>query len=201
MLKKLLFKIIKGKNNVKGKNVIINPLAYVVNSNFSGNNFVDRLCRIRNTSFGNYSYIGFNSDLNNVQIGSYCSISSDVKIGLGKHPINFFSTSPIFYSSKNPFNLNINKVKYDDRPDLTIIENDVWIGTNVIIIDGVTIGNGAIIAAGSIVTENVGEYEIVGGVPAKVIKRRFDESTIQKLLESKWWERDAKELIDSQFNL
>lgn len=201
MLKKLLFKIIKGKNNKKGQNVRINPLAYVNNSNFSGNNYVDRLCRIRNTSFGNYSYIGYNSDLNNVQIGNYCSISSDVKIGLGNHPIDFFSTSPIFYSNKNPFNLKINKVKYDDRPDLTIIENDVWIGANVIIIDGIIIGNGAIIAAGSVVTKNVGEYAIVGGVPAKVIKKRFDELTTQKLRESKWWEKDAKELIDSQFNL
>ncbi|WP_081108168.1 CatB-related O-acetyltransferase [Staphylococcus kloosii] len=201
MLKKFFLKIIKGKNNKKGQNVRVNPFSYVDNSKFSGNNYVDRLCRIRNTSFGKYSYIGYNSDLNNVQIGNYCSISSDVKVGLGNHPIAFFSTSPVFYSNKNPFNLKINKVKYDDCPDLTIIENDVWIGANVIITDGVTIGNGAIIAAGSVVTKNVGEYEIVGGVPAKVIRKRFDELTIQKLQDSKWWEKDAEEIIDSKFNL
>lgn len=201
MLKKLFLKLIISNKNTKGSNVKINPLAYVKNSKFSGNNYVDRLCRIRNTSFGKYSYIGYNSDLNNVQIGNYCSISSDVKIGLGKHPIYLFSTSPIFYSKNNPFNLEINETEYDDNPELTIIGNDVWIGANVIIMDGIRIGNGSIIAAGSVVTKNIEEYEIVGGVPAKVIKTRFDQETIKNLKDSKWWEKDAKELISSQFHL
>lgn len=70
----------------------------------------------------------------------------------------------------------------------------MWIGANVIIMDGLTINTGAVIAAGSVVTKNVGAYEVVGGVPAKVIKKRFDNKTIEKLLESKWWEKTPDKL-------
>ncbi len=199
MLKKILINLFP--KNFKNENVKINKLAYVTNTNFSGNNYVDRFCRIRNSSFGSYSYIGYNSDINNVQIGNYCSISSDVKIGLNSHPIHLFSTSPIFYSDTNPFGKKINKISYDDSPKITVIKNDVWIGTNVIIMEGISIGNGSIIAAGSVVTKDIGEYEIVGGIPAKIIKKRFDKETIKKLSDSKWWEKDAKELINSQFHL
>ena len=70
----------------------------------------------------------------------------------------------------------------------------MWIGANVIIMDGLTINTGAVIAAGSVVTKNIGAYEVVGGVPAKVIKKRFDNKTIEKLLESKWWEKTPDKL-------
>ncbi len=70
----------------------------------------------------------------------------------------------------------------------------MWIGANVIIMDGLTINTGAVIAAGSVVTKNVGAYEVVGGVPAKVIKKRFDNKTIEKLLESKWWKKTPDKL-------
>ncbi|GAB3932153.1 hypothetical protein GCM10028827_30120 [Mucilaginibacter myungsuensis] len=74
--------------------------------------------------------------------------------------------------------------------DTVSIGNDVWIGSNAIIMDGVTIGNGAVIAANSVVTKDVGDYEIVGGVPAKLIKKRFDENLIMKLNEIEWWDKD-----------
>ncbi|PTE24806.1 acetyltransferase [Staphylococcus equorum] len=201
MINKLLTYLLKNKEIKKGRNVNLNKLSYIKNSEFLGNNYVDRFCRIRNTQLGNYSYIGYNSHLNNVRIGNYCSISSDVKIGLGTHPIHLFSTSPVFYSDNNPFNLKINKTHYNDNPKLTIIKNDVWIGSNVIIMDGVKVGNGAIIAAGSVVTKDISNYEIVGGVPAKLINKRFDEDTIKKLNASKWWENDARKLIELEFDI
>ena len=79
--------------------------------------------------------------------------------------------------------------------------HDVWIGANVIVLDGIQIGNGAVIAAGAIVTRNVEPYEIVGGVPAKTIKKRFDDETINKLLESKWWLMSPNELKSKNFSL
>ncbi|ADC86478.1 MULTISPECIES: CatB-related O-acetyltransferase [Staphylococcus] len=185
----------------KEKNVKINRLAYVTNSTFKGNNYVDRFCKIRNSTIGKYSYIGFGSDFNHVEIGNYCSISSDVKMGLGKHPLEFFSSSPIFYSNNNPFGIKEAYFKFDDSPNKTIVGHDVWIGANVIVLDGIQIGNGAVIAAGAIVTRNVEPYEIVGGVPAKTIKKRFDDETINKLLESKWWLMSPNELKSKNFSL
>lgn len=75
----------------KESNVKIHRLAYITNSKFDGNNYIDRWCKIRNSHIGEYSYIGFGSDFNNVEVGRYCSISSDVKIGLGKHPTHFLA--------------------------------------------------------------------------------------------------------------
>lgn len=137
----------------KESNVKIHRLAYITNSKFDGNNYIDRWCKIRNSHIGEYSYIGFGSDFNNVEVGRYCSISSDVKIGLGKHPTHFFSSSPIFYSNNNPFNIKQKFIDFNDQPSRTTIKNDVWIGANVIIMDGLTINTGAVIAAGSVVTK------------------------------------------------
>ncbi|MCD8843900.1 CatB-related O-acetyltransferase [Staphylococcus gallinarum] len=199
MIRKVISQLFKTNYKSKANNVRLNKFSYVTNSKFLGNNYIDRFCRIRNTTLGKFSYVGYNSDFNNVEVGNYCSISSNVKIGLGKHPVHYFSTSPVFYSNKNPFRLKINKKTFDDSPKRTIIKNDVWIGTDVLIMDGIQIGNGAVIASGSVVTKNVGDYEIVGGVPAKLIKMRFDNETRKQLLKSKWWTREAKDIIESNF--
>lgn len=169
MLNKV-FALIKSSSS-KEKNVKINRLAYVTNSTFEGNNYVDRFCKVRNSTIGKYSYIGFGSDFNNVKIGNYCSISSDVKMGLGKHPVNFFSSSPVFYSNNNPFGLKEAFLKFDESPKKIVVGHDVWIGASAIVLDGVQIGTGAIIATGAVVTKDVAPYEIVGGIPAKAIKK------------------------------
>ncbi|BBK29087.1 CatB-related O-acetyltransferase [Staphylococcus arlettae] len=199
MLNKV-FTLIKSSSS-KEKNVKINRLAYVTNSTFEGNNFIDRFCKVRNSTIGKYSYIGFGSDFNNVKIGNYCSISSDVKMGLGKHPVDFFSSSPVFYSNNNPFGSKEVYLNFDESPKKTVVGHDVWIGANAIVLDGVQIGTGAIIATGAVVTKDVAPYEIVGGIPAKAIKKRFDNATIQQLLESKWWLMEPKELKANNFSL
>ena len=112
-------------------------------------------------------------------------------LGHGEHPINFLSTSPYFYFTNM-------KWKNEDMPshdefwyaDSISIGNDVWIGNDVFIKNGVTVGDGAIIGAKSIVTKDVPPYAIAAGVPAKIIRYRFDEKTIKELLELKWWELD-----------
>lgn len=130
-------------------------------------------CTINHSQIGMYTYLGSNCRIQNTRIGNYCSIANDVICGVGNHPIDYFSTSPIFYRVNNTFNKQIieNDLTFDDYKPINI-GSDVWIGTKVIILDGVNIGNGAIIAAGAVVTKNVPAYTIVGGVPAKFIKER-----------------------------
>ena len=134
-----------------------------------------------------YSYVGSGTSITNTKIGSFVSISSDCEIGMGGHPVNYVSTSPVFYKGNNFLKKKFSKLDFDEYYD-TEIGHDVWIGAKCCIKSGVKIGNGAIVAAGAVVTHDVPAYAIVGGVPAKVIRYRFDEETIEKLQKIKWWE-------------
>ncbi len=136
---------------------------------------------------GRYSYMGFYNSMTDVDIGSFCSIASYCAIGGGKHPLGAVSMTPVFYAGRNCMGKNFSNYKADVNQGVEI-GNDVWIGEAVFINDGVKIGTGAVIGAHSVVTKDVPPYAIVAGVPAKVLRYRFDEEKIQKLLASKWWE-------------
>ena len=146
---------------------------------------------LNGVNIADYSYISNNSVINNVEIGKFCSISSNVQIGLGPHPSRIFvSTYPAFYSNENPgcpIAFRESKI-FDDAAPRSILGNDIWIGANVIIPGGIRVGTGAIVAAGAVVVKDVPPYAIVGGNPAKIIRYRFTEDQIQLLLESKWWD-------------
>ncbi|MBF0282129.1 MAG: CatB-related O-acetyltransferase [Zetaproteobacteria bacterium] len=150
--------------------------------------------RIYNSTLGCCTYIG-GAEIRNSDIGSFCSIASQARIGgLGSHPVNFISTHPIFYSLINQVGFTFaseNKVEEQAR---TTVGNDVWVGYRAVILDGVTVGDGAVIAAGAVVTKDIEPYSIVGGVPAKLIRKRFDDEVIEKLLEIKWWNLSPAEL-------
>ncbi|EHK2407012.1 CatB-related O-acetyltransferase [Clostridium perfringens] len=135
------------------------------------------------------SYTGNNCSIIDAEIGKYCSIASYCCIGGGKHPINWVSTSPVFYNNKNSLNRNSYKKEFADSNTVKI-GNDVWIGEKVFIKSGISIGNGAIIGANSVVTKNVPDYAVVAGCPAKIIKYRFSEEIIDELLKIKWWDID-----------
>jgi virginiamycin A acetyltransferase len=127
-----------------------------------------------------------------VTFGNYCSIAPNIKIFRANHPKNNFTSHPILY---NPAAGYVTKDALK-RPPLHI-GNDVWIGEWAIILPNVTsIGNGAIIGAGSVVTKNVDSYTIVAGNPAKVIGKRFDDRVIKKIEESQWWLSTKEELIN-----
>lgn len=154
---------------------------------------------LNNVKINSYSYIGRNALIQNTTIGKFCSVANDVIIGLGNHPLDLFSTSPLFYKVKNGMGVSILKKDADIAEYKPItIGNDVWIGARSIIMDGVTIGNGAVIAAGAVVTKDVSDYAVVGGIPAKTIKFRFEVDRRNGLLEQKWWEKPLNQ-IDLDF--
>jgi acetyltransferase-like isoleucine patch superfamily enzyme len=144
-----------------------------------------------NSKIDDYSYVARNSNIFNCDIGKYCSVGPNVTVGYGDHPINFVSTSPVFYQSNSAFDLKPEKDRFIGNDKVTI-GNDVWIGANVYVKNGVSIADGAVIGSGAVVTKNVEPYSIVGGVPAKFIRFRFSEAQIASLLKIKWWnwERD-----------
>lgn len=144
---------------------------------------------------GKYNYeinnirIGYNdtSSNNYFQIGNFCSIAVDCKIFLGgNHRTEWITTFPFGHVFEDQFPHS--KEGHPTSKGPVIIGNDVWIGYNSTIMSGITIGDGAVIAANSHVVRNVPPYAIVGGNPAQIIKYRFDEETINKLLEYKWWD-------------
>ncbi len=164
-------------------------------STISPNTHILENCLILNGDIKPYSYIGRNSIIQNATIGSFCSIANDVFVGLGTHPTNLFSTSPLFYRRNNTFDIKLVSENLDFSEYSSIeIGNDVWIGSRATIIDGVKVGDGAIIAAGTLVTKDVEPYSIIGGVPAKIIKYRFSQETIEKLIKLQWWSWSLNEI-------
>jgi acetyltransferase-like isoleucine patch superfamily enzyme len=147
-----------------------------------------------NSTFGAYTYVAPKTQVLDAKIGKFCSIASDCKIGLASHSLNFISTSPIFTSKNNATKYSwVNKNSFNEI-DRVSIGNDVWIGIGAKIMGGITIGNGAVIGAGAIVTKDVPSYSIVGGIPAKILKYRFNEDVITFLSDINWWDLPTKEL-------
>lgn len=150
-------------------------------------------CIVNHSHIGNYTYIGNNSLIQNTTIGNYCSISHEVNCGLGNHPTDLFSTSPIFYRKKNPQQIQLVKENCLFQEYKPIhIGHDVWIGARVTILDGVNIGNGAVIATGAVVTKDIPPYAIVGGIPARIIKYR-DIKEKNKCPD--WWNNTPQQVI------
>lgn len=146
-----------------------------------------------NSSLGRHSYVGYDCEVHNCDIGAFCSIANHFIVGGAEHPLDWVSTSPAFQDVDGgaPERFARNQVS---EGKMTVIGNDVWIGSRVIIKQGVRVGAGAVIGAGSVVTKDVPDYAIVVGCPAKIIKYRFDENRIKRLLASKWWSLPEKKI-------
>ncbi len=160
---------------------------------------LQRKCRI-----GYYSYVGKDVEIANREttIGKYCSIARHACIGTSQHPTGFLSTHPVMFLEM-PYGPTLppeSRCKYDGMKPPCHIGNDVWIGRNAIVMDGVTIGDGAIVAAGAVVTKDVPPYAIVGGVPAKLIRYRFSPEIIAALLELRWWDLPMERWKDLPFD-
>ena len=170
-----------------GANSSIGDFSRVFDSKLNEHVAIQRFALMYNTSVGRYSYTGKNFTSWYSSIGNFCSISWNVSIGGANHDYTRVTTHAFLYSQDFGL-LEDNDSAYDRFSDYCIVGNDVWIGCGATICRNVKIGDGAVIAAGSVVTKNVEPYTIVAGVPAKPIKKRFDNETIQMLIKSKWWD-------------
>jgi acetyltransferase-like isoleucine patch superfamily enzyme len=140
-----------------------------------------------NSSFGKHSFCGYDCEIYNTDVGSFCSIANGVTIGGSQHAMQWVSTSPVFRKGRDSVKKKYSEFEYHNDGKRTIIGHDVWIGERALIKQGITIGSGAIIGMGSVVTKDVEPFTIVGGCPAKFIRKRFDDITIKELLEIEWW--------------
>lgn len=138
------------------------------------------------SSIGSYTYIGSNVDIGRSDVGRYCSIANNVSIGQGEHRLDLISTSSMFYD--DPWET---LTKLD-----CVVESDVWIGVDAVVLRGVKVGIGAVIAANAVVTKDVPAFAIVAGVPAKLVRYRFPENIQNLIIESRWWEKEYIEALN-----
>lgn len=169
-------------------NQLFGPLVYEPIVRISANTHCNQV------EWGAYSYVAEEGRISNARIGRYVSIAHRVEIGLGRHPVDWVSTNPFSYFDPFPGVFPGFKpvCEFDRRPSETIIGHGAWIGANAIVPAGkpIRIGQGAIVAAGSVVTRDVPDYAIVGGNPACILRHRFDTSIQERLNETTWWNYD-----------
>jgi phosphonate metabolism protein (transferase hexapeptide repeat family) len=161
---------------------------------------IGRCCEVLGDSaleyseLGDYSYLGPGCTIADAQIGRFCAIAAQVRIGAPNHPLDRpsqhrFTYCPEYYTATAQRDHAFFSQR---RADRVLIGNDVWIGHAVIVMPGVEVGDGAVLAAGAVVTHNVAPYTIVGGVPARQIRERFSRAIAAQLSGIAWWDWPAE---------
>lgn len=170
-------------------------------STLEGHNYLAQRAKVISSHLGRFTYVNYDSVVSNSHVGRYTCIGPASWVGgLGQHPVDRKSTHRMFYSSGNKAWSGFCYTENFIESVQTKVGNDVWIGARCMVMDGVTIGDGAIIAAGAVVTADVAPYSIVGGVPAREIKKRFDQITIEHLLNEQWWDKDESSVRHMAMN-
>lgn len=188
---------------LRKKNIYIDRTArFDQNTVFEYNTKLGKHVWVSGCSIGCNTYISRGGSLPNCSIGRYCSIGPNVHVVVPTHPTNtFVSTSPVFYSTAKQCGASyVNKNKFQEQLSVdgrgVIIGNDVWLGQGVTLIGGIRVGDGAIVAMNAVVTKDVPPYTIVGGVPAKIIKKRFNDDQINALIKADWWNKPEKWIVE-----
>ena len=147
------------------------------------NHFSGGVIVYENAQIGNYNYFSPYAMINNAAIGNYCSIGPGARIGLGEHDTNCVSMRPIIANGEG-------EMKLFDPDKRTAVGHDVWIGTNAVLLQGVKVGNGAVIGANAVITRDVPAYAVAVGVPGEIIRFRFDDKICNEIEKSKWFEEE-----------
>lgn len=176
-------------------------LRAIVDSKIHATSKVCSGSQLVNVVMGKHSDIGYDCTIINTNIGSFCSLGANIVIGGLSHSIDWVSTSPVFNENIDHLKQKFSHHKFDLYLE-TSIGHDVWIANNVQIKAGVKVGNGAVIGMGSVVVKDVGPYEIWAGNPAKLIRKRFDDETVNQLLQTDWynWNDDKIKQYAPYFN-
>jgi acetyltransferase-like isoleucine patch superfamily enzyme len=187
-IKKTLNRLIQGKE-VRNGLVISGYSRGLQNVTFEGKNRIPDRCNFSGKiNIGYATTLGYNNFFHgDIIIGKYCQIGADVAIHTTNHPTKYLST----YINKNLFDGELSQLKEVKK---ATIGHDVWIGHNAIIVGNVSVGNGAVIASGSVVTKDVPPYSIVVGVPAAPLRKRFSDAVIEEIEALKWWNMSKEEL-------
>ena len=169
-------------------------LRAITNSNLHKTTIVYAGSNLVNVKAGRYCDIGYDNTLINVDMGSFCAFGKNVIVGGAPHTMDWISISTVFNANKDDLKKKFSKHKFQ-FDTVTIIGNDVWIGDNALLKTGVSVGDGAVIGMGSVVTRDVPSYEIWAGNPAKCIRKRFNDNEIKELLDMKWWEWEDDKIL------
>lgn len=195
-------------------NSIMKQMSYINKGTvLRGKNYVGKSTVLTNVDVGFGTIIHMNSVVSNARIGKYCSLAPGLSFVGGKHPLkDNISTHPCFYAVNNVSGFSYidsdildetgeklfseNTYVDEEKGYFYDIGNDVWIGANATIVQGVHIGDGAVIGTNALVLKDVDPYGIYAGIPAKKIGQRFSDDEIKKLLDFKWWDKDEKWIIE-----
>lgn len=154
---------------------------------------------LREVTVGDFTYLERNSEGIYAEIGKFCSIASNVRINALEHPMERLTTHKVSYRPNEYFRyLGVDSAFRERRQAKRVtIGNDVWIGHGAVITPGINIGHGAVIGANAVVTKDVAPYRIVGGVPARIIRKRFDDAIVDRLLALCWWDWPVEKLYEA----
>ena len=182
-----IYKNCRIENSTVKDHVVIGEYSVLLNSTMKEYSQVNRFSMVRDSVIGGYSYAGKNFMIISSEIGRFSSISWNVTIGGANHDYKKVTTHSFLYNPAFDM-IEENKPLYDRFSDDCVIGNDVWMGTGSQVLRGVTVGDGAVVAANAVVTHDVQPYSIVAGVPARVIGMRFDDKSIERLMRLRWWD-------------
>lgn len=174
----------------------IHPSAVVTASRLGRYTEVGARTRLSDTSMDDYSYVVEDAQIDMSRIGKFCSIAAKTRINPGNHPYWRASQAHFLYRASKYFPGEPDEATFFDwrRSHAVVVGHDVWIGHGAVILAGKSVGTGAVVAAGAVVTKDVEPYAIVGGNPARVIRRRFEPRIGERLMALAWWDWDHDRL-------
>lgn len=178
---------------------LIHPDCQIVDSRFGGWCEIGQGSRVQHSSFGDYSYCDRVCDIANAQVGKFSNIASFVRIGASDHPLERASLHHFMYRSASYWDDVEDDADWFDkrRARRAVIGHDTWIGHNAQIKPEVTVGHGAVVAAGAVVTRDVAPYTIVGGLPARPMRDRLPAQLAERLVALAWWDWEHDRIRDA----